>query len=80
MLFYFIDSSNNRFVKYRKDYEENIKNLNINKIRDYPNTVILELVNRCDLECVICFQRFRNDAEMYTQIYDCSCFFEKNKN
>ena len=29
---------------------------------NYPNTVLLELVNRCDLECTMCYQGFRNDA------------------
>ena len=33
---------------------------------DYPMTVVLELVNRCDLECVMCYQGFRNDSEKFT--------------
>ena len=33
---------------------------------EYPTTVVLELVNRCDLECVMCYQGFRNDAEKFT--------------
>ena len=36
------------------------------KVEPYPNTVILELVNRCNLECVMCYQGFRNDAKKST--------------
>tara|TARA_B100000989_G_scaffold112589_1_gene82659 strand:- start:10053 stop:11096 length:1044 start_codon:yes stop_codon:yes gene_type:complete len=52
-----------RFIDYRKRYEENVnkKSSEIDYL-DYPNTVLLELVNRCDLECTMCYQGFRNDA------------------
>jgi radical SAM protein with 4Fe4S-binding SPASM domain len=30
---------------------------------EYPISVILELVNRCNLECTMCFQGYRNDSE-----------------
>ena len=46
-------------------------------------TVVLELVNRCDLECVMCYQGFRNDSKKFTvdeevlnKIFD---DFKKNK-
>ncbi len=55
-----------RFIDYRKRYADNIKNLDRDKKTNYPNTVILELVNRCDLECVMCYQGFRNDAKKAT--------------
>ena len=55
-----------RFVEYRKRYSDNIKKLDLDKKTDFPNTVILELVNRCDLECVMCYQGFRNDAKKAT--------------
>ena len=52
-----------RFIDYRKRYEENLskKSSEIAHL-NYPNTVLLELVNRCDLECTMCYQGFRNDA------------------
>ncbi len=52
-----------RFIDYRKRYEENVnkKSSEIDYLT-YPNTVLLELVNRCDLECTMCYQGFRNDA------------------
>ena len=55
-----------RFVDYRKRYEKNIKNQDLNEQTDYPNTVIIELVNRCNLECPFCKQWFRNDAKKST--------------
>ena len=55
-----------RFLNYRKRYERNIKKLDLNENTDYPNTVILELINRCDLECAMCFQGYRNDAKKHT--------------
>ena len=55
-----------RFVEYRKRYERNIKNLDFEKKTDYPNTVVLELLNRCNLECPFCKQWFRNDAKKST--------------
>tara|TARA_B100000900_G_scaffold387420_1_gene378622 strand:+ start:3260 stop:4324 length:1065 start_codon:yes stop_codon:yes gene_type:complete len=55
-----------RYVNYRKRYEDNVKNLDMLKVEPYPNTVILELVNRCNLECVMCYQGFRNDAKKST--------------
>ena len=55
-----------RYSKYRKNYLS-IINDDDHKIKtEYPTTVVLELVNRCDLECVMCYQGFRNDAEKFT--------------
>ncbi len=72
-----------RFIDYRKRYSDNIKKLDLDKKTKFPNTVILELVNRCDLECVMCYQGLRNDAEKFTvnektldKIFD---DFKKNK-
>ena len=72
-----------RYLKYRKNYFS-IINDDDHKIKtEYPTTVILELVNRCDLQCVMCYQGFRNDAEKFTvdetmldKIFD---DFKKNK-
>jgi radical SAM protein with 4Fe4S-binding SPASM domain len=36
------------------------------QLLDYPLSVVLELVNRCDLECVMCYQGFRNDTNKVT--------------
>ena len=72
-----------RYLKYRENYMS-IINDNEHKIQtSYPTTVVLELVNRCDLECVMCYQGFRNDAIKFTvddvmldKIFD---DFKKNK-
>ena len=72
-----------RYLKYRKNYLS-IINDDDHKIKtEYPTTVVLELVNRCDLECVMCYQGFRNDADKFSveekmldKIFD---DFKKNK-
>ena len=52
-----------RFLQYRKRYEEYLKDTDHKINYDYPMTVVLELVNRCNLECVMCYQGWRNDAK-----------------
>ena len=55
-----------RFLDYRKRYFDSI-NLNTKSSEEnYPNTIILELVNRCNLECVMCYQGWRNHSEKNT--------------
>ena len=56
----------NRFLDYRKRYFESINYKSYGKEDNYPNQIILELVNRCNLECVMCYQGFRNDSKKYT--------------
>ncbi len=72
-----------RFLDYRKKYENYLKDEGHNTLPDYPISVILELVNRCDLECTMCYQGFRNDAKKYTlQLNDLEKIFsdfKKNK-
>jgi len=72
-----------RFLKYRENYKKTISDDDHKMYLGYPLTVILELVNRCDLQCVMCYQGFRNHAEKFTvneEILD-KIFndFEKNK-
>ena len=55
-----------RFLDYREKYSKMLKDENHNQYLEYPLTVVLELVNRCDLECVMCYQGFRNDANKVT--------------
>ena len=73
----------NRFLEYRKNYKQTVADYEHKYNFDYPLTVVLELVNRCDLECVMCYQGLRNDAEKFTinekvldKIFD---DFKKNK-
>ena len=72
-----------RFLEYREKYESYLKDESHKFIPDYPISVILELVNRCDLECTMCYQGFRNDAKKYTlQLNDLEKIFsdfKKNK-
>ena len=55
-----------RYENYRENYKQNIKSKKLSIMSDYPTTVVLELVNRCNLECVMCYQGFRNNAEKST--------------
>ena len=55
-----------KFLEYRENYKKTIFDDDHKYYFDYPLTVVLELVNRCDLECVMCYQGFRNDAEKFT--------------
>ena len=52
-----------RFINYRENYKKTISDDDHKYFFKYPITVVLELVNRCDLQCVMCYQGFRNDAE-----------------
>ena len=72
-----------RFIDYRSKYENYLKDKEHKYLPNFPISVILELVNRCDLECTMCYQGFRNDAEKKTlEIKDLSKLFlefKKNK-
>jgi radical SAM protein with 4Fe4S-binding SPASM domain len=43
-----------RYLKYRSDYKKTLK-YSENSLPDYPLTIHMELVNRCNLNCVMCF-------------------------
>ena len=55
-----------RYTAYRKKYENYLNDKSHKYLPSYPISVILELVNRCNLECTMCFQGFRNDTKKYT--------------
>lgn len=55
-----------RYLDYRENYLATLNDDKHEIITKYPTTVVLELVNRCDLECVMCYQGFRNDSEKFT--------------
>ncbi len=55
-----------RYDKYREDYFTMLDDHKHKSFFDYPLTVVLELVNRCNLECVMCYQGYRNDATQHT--------------
>lgn len=55
-----------RFLKYREKYENYLSDNKHEYLPNYPISVILELVNRCNLECKFCYQGYRNDIEKNT--------------
>ena len=44
-----------RFFQYRTEYRNSINSDNTGFVADYPMTVGLELVNRCNLTCKMCY-------------------------
>jgi len=56
----------NRFLEYRTRYEQYLNDKSHLVLNDYPISIILELVNRCNLECVMCHQEWRNDSKSIT--------------
>ncbi len=69
-----------RFLNYRKKYENYLKDNKHEYLPDYPISVILELVNRCNLECGFCYQGYRNDTTKSTLgIEDLENIFENFK-
>ena len=55
-----------RFLDYRKKYENYLNDSAHKELPSFPVSLILELVNRCNLECVMCFQGYRNDTKKNT--------------
>ena len=55
-----------RFKQYRKKYINFLADSEHKHLPDYPISVILELINRCNLECTMCYQGYRNDMKTYT--------------
>ena len=55
-----------RFLDYRKKYDDYLNKEKSEIVLEYPISVLLELVNRCNLECTFCYQGYRNDAQKYT--------------
>ena len=80
---YLFPKFGDRFIKYRSKYENYLNDKDHKKLPDYPISVILELVNRCNLECTMCYQGFRNDAKKSTLELDdlnkLFSSFKKNK-
>jgi radical SAM protein with 4Fe4S-binding SPASM domain len=52
-----------RFIEYRKNYQNYLGSVKSHKVTDFPLMVILELINRCNLECSMCPQEYRNDID-----------------
>jgi radical SAM protein with 4Fe4S-binding SPASM domain len=57
-----------RFSKYRNAYYAYNKSFADDSFIEstYPLTVVLELINRCNLGCIMCDQGFRNDIDKVT--------------
>ena len=53
-----------RFTEYRQKYAKYLEMNKTMEISDYPLMVIMELINRCNLECSMCPQEYRNDAKL----------------
>jgi len=53
-----------RFKDYRKEYFKILdnKNNNYDHVPDYPLNVLVEVVNKCNLECIMCLSSHRKGA------------------
>ncbi len=72
-----------RFLRYREKYKNFLIDNEHKVLPNYPISVILELVNRCNLECTFCYQGYRNDAKKSTlsleSLKNLFADFKKNK-
>jgi len=50
------------FRKYREDFNKTQNYLETKFIPDFPITVSLELVNRCNLNCIMCYKKHHDEA------------------
>ena len=50
-----------RFSDYRKQYSKAVNNhkYNYDYVSDYPLNVLVEVVNKCNLECIMCLSSHR---------------------
>ena len=51
------------FKKYRQDFDKTQNYLKTKFVPDFPLTVSLELVNRCNLNCVMCYKEHHQQPE-----------------
>jgi radical SAM protein with 4Fe4S-binding SPASM domain len=47
-----------RFTRYRDDYRRTLK-YDLDFVPDFPITVLVELLNRCNLDCIMCYSSHR---------------------
>jgi radical SAM protein with 4Fe4S-binding SPASM domain len=65
-----------RVEKYRQDYFRTLNNDNKFFVPDFPITLTMELVNRCNLTCVMCYTdnhkgtKFTLDKAQITKLFD----------
>jgi radical SAM protein with 4Fe4S-binding SPASM domain len=52
-----------RFRRYRVDYRHSLNYPQHDKVPDFPLTVSLELVNRCNLKCIMCYTEHHRETK-----------------
>ncbi|MFH1536888.1 MAG: radical SAM/SPASM domain-containing protein [Patescibacteria group bacterium] len=51
----------NDFKKYREDFNKTQNYLKTKFIPDFPITISLELINRCNLNCIMCYKKHHTE-------------------
>ncbi|MFA4941304.1 MAG: radical SAM protein [Patescibacteria group bacterium] len=61
-----------RFQKYREDFDKTQRYMETNFIPDFPLMISMEFVNRCNLNCVMCYKEhhFKPKAELSLEVID----------
>jgi len=62
----------NNFKKYRKDFNKTQNYIKTNFIPDFPLMVSIEFVNRCNLNCIMCYKDHHSErrAELNISVID----------
>jgi radical SAM protein with 4Fe4S-binding SPASM domain len=67
------------FAEYRKKYDSSLKYDDDYKILNYPLTVTLEMINRCNLKCIMCYTDHHKKVKSTLQIEQLDKFLEECK-
>ena len=74
------DQKGIEFKKYREDYNASINYQKNYKILDFPITVTLEMINRCNLKCIMCYTDHHKKTKATLTLEDLDKFLEECKN
>ena len=60
----------NDFKKYRDDFNKTQNYLETKFIPDFPLTISLELINRCNLNCIMCYKKHHSQPKFELSLKD----------
>ena len=68
------------FEKYREKYNDSLNYQNNYKILDFPITVTLEMINKCNLKCIMCYTDHHKKTKATLSLEDLDKFLNECKN
>ena len=69
------------FAKYREKYNDSLNYYQKNyKILDFPITVTLEMINKCNLKCIMCYTDHHKKTKATLSLEDLDKFLNECKN